>query len=109
MPFYTNRHPTITLSKTQVESLLEKRGLEHTTIFRNFSFAKTDREFYTFVEHVWKRGDRLFKLARTYYDNEDVFWMIGLFNRKPTDAHYKFGDIVLIPMEIDIFFNEVVK
>ena len=38
-----------------------------------------------------------------------MFWMIGLFNNKPTDAHYAYGDIVLIPIDGDRLYRDMVK
>mgnify|MGYP001235342140 CR=1 FL=1 len=46
---------------------------------------------------IWKAGDKLYKLAHEYYNNPELWWVIAWFNRKPTDAHYKAGDVVYIP------------
>lgn len=53
------------------------------------------------VQHVWKVGDRYSKLAATYYDDPTMWWVIALFNRKPTEAHLKLGDLVFIPIPLD--------
>ena len=40
------------------------------------------------VKMVWKRGDRLYKFSEIYYSNPELWWVIGLYNNKPTDAHF---------------------
>lgn len=57
-------------------------------------------EYLSFVEHVWKTGDRLSKLADKFYNEVNYWWIIGLFNEKPTDFHFKPGDVVLIPLPL---------
>ena len=36
------------------------------------------------VRHVWKTGDRYYKLAATYYGRPELWWAIALYNEKPT-------------------------
>jgi len=53
------------------------------------------------ISHTWVRGDRLYKLANTYYGDVHAWWGIAWFNRKPTDAHFKFGDVLDIPFPLE--------
>tara|TARA_R100001443_G_C3223787_1_gene146636 strand:+ start:55 stop:384 length:330 start_codon:yes stop_codon:yes gene_type:complete len=109
MPYYNNRQRVKRLDKKELQSFLEKRNLD-TIIFReNFIFNNVDTEDYFFIEHVWGHGDRLFKLARKYLGSFKNYWIIGLFNKKPTDANYKPGDIVYIPTRPSEYYREVVK
>jgi len=48
-------------------------------------------------EHVWRMGDRFFKLAYNAYADENLWWVIAWFNQTPTEAHVKIGDVVSIP------------
>ena len=52
-------------------------------------------------EHVWKLGDRLFKLAHKYYGKSDLWWVIAWFNNLPTDAHIKMGEKIYIPIPLE--------
>lgn len=52
--------------------------------------------------HVWKTGDRYYKLASAYYGNPQLWWVIALFNQKPTEGHLKKGDILRIPTPINL-------
>lgn len=47
--------------------------------------------------HIWNRGDRFYKLAYKYYGSGEYWWIIAWFNRAPTEAHVKIGDVVYIP------------
>ena len=59
------------------------------------------------ISIVWKRGDRLFKYAEEYYQNPELWWIIGMYNNKPTDAHFSIGDIVYIPVDLNNLFEYV--
>jgi nucleoid-associated protein YgaU len=53
------------------------------------------------MTHIWKQGDRYYKLAQKYYNNAELWWVIAWFNKKPTEAHVKLGDVVYIPVPLD--------
>jgi len=57
--------------------------------------------------HVWSYGDKLHRLATKYYGDMSKYWIIGLINQKPTDAHYKIGEEVVIPGDISRIENAV--
>ena len=63
----------------------------------------TEEEYGTIetVQHIWKFGDRLSKLAEDHYDDPTMWWVIALFNKKPTDSHYKIGDALYVPVPLD--------
>ena len=109
MPIY-KRLDKLKINKKDSELLEELRDLEEITYYKNYSFS---RDFlsssYETIEHVWSHGDKLYKLANIYYGNKNLFWAIGLFNNKPTDSHYKYGDVVFIPIEIYRFINDAVR
>ena len=52
------------------------------------------------VDHIWKRGDKFYKLAHEHYGDSKLWWIIPWFNKKPFIADYKFGDVVHIPLSI---------
>ena len=49
------------------------------------------------IPHVWSHGDKYWKLAQTHYKNPEYWWVIAWYNLKPTDAHCKIGEVILIP------------
>jgi len=52
--------------------------------------------------HIWKYGDRYYKLAQKHYDDPKLWWIIAYFNEKPTEGHVKLGDKLYIPFPIDL-------
>ena len=52
-------------------------------------------------QHIWTAGDRYYKLAIQYYGNAQYWWVIALFNQKPTEADVKAGDVVNIPLPLE--------
>jgi nucleoid-associated protein YgaU len=86
------------------KDLLDRRGLrkvkQYTTPTLNDITAQ-ERASLQRVEHVWKIGDRLYKLAAQYYGDPELWWLISWYNQKPTESHFKIGDIVLIPLPLE--------
>lgn len=108
MPFYKKLNIT-TLTTEEIEEILNDRGINSIDFYKNFSFSKVDKDAYAFAEHIWSRGDRLYKLSYNYYGDKNSFWLIGLFNNKPTDADYQYGDIVKIPINARVLYSEVIN
>lgn len=97
MPIYKN-NPSGRLDNQSYFDIFEKKGVKYLTIktTKNFKNAQ-GRSFELKQEHVWGFGDTLYKLSQKNYGTYDYWWTIGLINGKPTDAHFKIGDVVYIP------------
>ncbi len=50
--------------------------------------------------HVWKQGDKFYKLAQEYYGSTKYWWVIPWFNQKLLEADYKYGDKVFVPLDL---------
>lgn len=109
MPIY-KRFEIINLTPEEIDFLKEIRDIQNTRIFKNQSFS---RDFllknYGVVEHVWSHGDKLYKLANRYFGDRNLFWLIGLFNNKPTDSHFTYGDVVYVPTNYIQFLRDAVQ
>jgi hypothetical protein len=53
------------------------------------------------VEVIWASNSRLYKMANQYYNDPALWWVIAMFNQKPTEAHFKLGEIVYIPLPLE--------
>jgi len=53
------------------------------------------------TEEIWSHSTKLWKLAAKYYGDGNLYWVIALYNSRPTDAHWKIGDIVYIPQPVE--------
>jgi hypothetical protein len=77
--------------------------------FRNrnrFVFSNDDELYEDILRrtfpHIWKTGDRYYKLAAAYYGRPQLWWVIALYNQKPTEGHLKRGDVIKIPTSLDL-------
>ena len=55
----------------------------------------------TMMPHVWKVGDRFFKLAHKYYQDPSKWWVIAWFNGLPTESQVEIGDAIDIPLPLN--------
>ena len=86
------------------KNLFEERGLKQGVVqYRTKTFNVSEKNGQKVARHVWSLGDKLFKLSYEYYSTYEYWWVIALFNGKPTDAHYEFGDTVFIPLDPNSF------
>ena len=51
--------------------------------------------------HIWSYGDRLYKLAYTYYGDSNYWWVIAWYNGVPTEAAISPGMVLSIPVELE--------
>ena len=59
----------------------------------------------TTTTHIWKYGDRFYKLAHQYYGDERFWWVIAWYNGYPTEAHVKTGRSLSIPVNLEDVLN----
>ena len=84
--------------------LKKTRGMEFIRQYDTPKFKHPSSEemsHFSTVKHIWTTGDRLFKLANEYYSDPELWWIIGLYNQKPTEFHFKLGDVVYIPVPLE--------
>ena len=67
--------------------------MSHPTVEQRASLQK--------ARHVWRLGDRLYKLAHKHYGDSRLWWVIAWYNMKPTDSHFRIGDTVFVPMPLE--------
>ncbi|SRR3990167_935779 len=53
------------------------------------------------IGHIWKTGDRFYKLAHEHYGDVDLWYVIAHYNQKPTEAHINVGDVIYIPFPLN--------
>lgn len=100
MAKYANQRTAILEKIPHYEKKLKDRGINKARIFRTVDFSNLNNiPIQILDETEWVFGTTLHKLAVRYYGSGQFYWLIGLVNNKPTDAHYSIGDVVLIPGE----------
>lgn len=101
-----NNRNILSIDKTNevYKKFLENRSINTANLYETPVYklddTQKDLNFY-FKEESWKEGDRLYKLSQKYYNSTEYWWVIGMFNQKPTDHHYSIGDLVLVPYPLE--------
>jgi len=97
MPSISKNRAAILSSDLYFE-VFERKGVKFLRIRRTSTFDRLQgHEFDVSSEHSWTKGDSLLKLSHKYYGDTKFWWVIGLLNSKPTDAHFSIGDVTYIP------------
>ena len=55
--------------------------------------------------HIWKYGDRLYKLANSYYNDPEYWWIIAWYNGYPTEADIPMGAVLSVPVDLEQILN----
>jgi hypothetical protein len=85
------------------ENTFEERNVNSIRHYDTAEFAYpnvSEIKGLTSVNHIWKTGDRYFKLAIQYYGSAQYWWVIAMFNQKPTEANLTVGDLINIPLPL---------
>ena len=88
----------------QHEELFESRGIRKVFQYDTPVFTKItpkQRASLTRIQHIWKTGDRFYKLAAVHYGDPTLWWIIAWYNTTPTEAHLKVGDTIRIPLPLE--------
>ena len=91
MSRHNNRRKIIN-SEEQYKDLFDKRGVERITQFATMNKIVYEQNVYDSILY-WK-------LASAFYGKPDHWWVIASFNKKPTEANNKIGDLIKIPVEL---------
>jgi hypothetical protein len=100
---YNNARPFVNREKLY-EGVLEKRDVNYIRQYRTGRLRQPTQEERTrlqMISHVWTLGDRLYKLAAKYYNDPKLWWVIAWYNLKPTEAHFKAGEVIYIPLPLN--------
>jgi len=91
-------------STEQYSTVLEEKRLkfinQYPTPQMNFVTAAQTRDL-NIRAHIWKLGDKFYKLADKHYANPEYWWIIAWFNQTPTEFHVAFGDIIKVPHPLE--------
>jgi len=100
---YANAKPFINTNDLY-EEFFEERDVNYIEQYRTGILtqpSKAQRARLQTIKHVWGMGDRLYKLAYKHYGDSTAWWIIAWYNLKPTESHFKEGDLVYIPLPLN--------
>jgi len=83
--------------------LRERRGvkkIDHFSTPRLRHPSLGDRITTKTSTHIWKYGDRFYKLAHQFYGDIRYWWVIAWWNGIPTEAEANTGDVLEIPLDL---------
>jgi nucleoid-associated protein YgaU len=81
--------------------LKKTRGIKSVRQFDTPKFkhpSVEDMQNFKRITHIWNSSDRYYRLAYQYYSDPTKWWVIALYNQKPTEFHVKLGDTIFIPV-----------
>ena len=84
--------------------LLEKRGIKAVRQYPTpvvYNPTAVERISIRTTTHIWKYGDRYYKLAYDFYGDSRLWWIIAWYNGYPTEAQVAPGDVLYIPTSIE--------
>jgi len=90
------------------EDILYRKGVKQINQYSTPTILKPtaqQRKAISEVSHVWKTGDRYYKLAEKYYGRPRYWWAIALYNNKPTEGHVRKGDVIKIPLPLETYLR----
>lgn len=86
------------------EQILDERGVNFIRQYVTPHFKYPTLAEFNELEleyRSWRIGDRYWKIAEQEYGNSELWWVIALFNKQPTEAHLRIGQQVLIPNPLE--------
>jgi len=102
-----SRYSNVPIRTNQEEiyqDLLDKRHVKKIKQYMSSGFASPSevlsKPHMTEVKHIWRTGDRYFKLAYHYYGDSELWWLIAWYNEKPTENEVLLGDTIVIPLPL---------
>ena len=90
---------------TQYEELFDARAIKQIRQYFTPNLRHPTNEEIAqlqIIRHEWRVGDRYFKLASRYYNDSKLWWIIAHYNQKPTDAHLEIGNVIDIPLPLEL-------
>ena len=96
MPKYSQE--TIINNDQTYDFLFDPRGVDFVEQYATKTFSKKIKLVKVRAyNHVWKQGDKLYKIAAKEYGNFRLWWVIALVNKISSEADLTYGDTIRIP------------
>ena len=108
MPYRYENRTIYTHSDPMYKDLLKDRRLKRISHYNTPTFKDLSEDeiaSLNIVSHIWKVGDRFYKLAEEYYDDVTLWWVIAWFNHTPTESHMRLGEVLYIPLPLYAVLN----
>jgi len=104
MPSRYDKTKTFINRDETYREVFEDRGVNDISQYRMRrirSLTMAQKRTIITTSHVWKSGDKYYKLAHKYYGDPTYWWVIAQFNFAPTEAHLYEGRVLKIPISLE--------
>lgn len=81
----------------EYKNIFRLRGIKFINQYSSPTFSYKNNANFSYFTHIWTIGDRYYKLSYEYYGDPNDWWIIALFNNKPTESDIILGESILIP------------
>lgn len=116
MSRYTSREivlndPSSGGAESIYQEIIDNRNIKKVKQYSSPAFPELTverRRAIQYDSHIWKKGDRYYKLAHRYYGDSTLWYLIAWFNQAPTESHLVIGDTIMIPLSAEsvmVYFN----
>ena len=108
---YDNRVKRFNRAELYFE-LLQKRGVKQIHQYLTpqlHTLSASERAGITTTKHIWKTGDRFYKLAHQYYGDVEYWWIIPWYNQLPTENHVPLGQVLYIPFPAEMLASKYME
>lgn len=98
----------IVLNDDSYFSILKERGINsiNCVAINKLKYPTFEQQLQLNIQtHIWKTGDRFYKLSQKFYGSPAYWWVIPFFNLKPLEADFSSGDVVSIPLPLEKIIN----
>ena len=99
-----NKYNIVKSTRQTRRGILERRDMsqaEHYDILKMHNPNYLERSRIATKIHVWKLGDKFYKLADTFYGDPRFWWVIAWYNGTPTEANLRLGAMIEIPLNLE--------
>tara|TARA_R110001592_G_scaffold70298_2_gene215447 strand:- start:2188 stop:2547 length:360 start_codon:yes stop_codon:yes gene_type:complete len=99
---YNGRQLIVNDDMSYQESFFDKRDIKQLIQYDTARFyypTPAERQAMNLSTLNWTATSKLYNLAFEYYGDPSLWWIIAWFNQKPTEAHFKIGDVFYIPLD----------
>ena len=87
------------------KSVFSERNVKQVNQYATIEFTYPSREALSELRlepYIWKSGDRYWKLSEKYYSDPTYWWVIALINKKPIESNINVGDVIYVPLQLQI-------
>jgi|TARA_X000001036_G_C20207314_1_gene614196 hypothetical protein len=105
---YADRQVFINDSQDYKDKFFTNRDLQQLKQYASARFkypSVDDMATFTSTPIIWSSNSRLYKLASEFYGYPSLWWVIAWYNKKPTEAHFKIGDVIYIPAPLELVMD----